>query len=359
MRKKEKYIVQGALLGFVGTALIDVLMQWSEHVDRGKKFTWGSYDGLRTLKNGVLGGSIGAGIGYLAYEYQSILDQEKFFSSDEYLKSILRDEDLKTNPELLNAAILVRDELKMWAVDNFSEKLIALPQNTGSFTKRTANVSSFDIDIILPFKKQSFSNLEEMFNWTYEKLHHKFSNKANVTKGTKAINISIEKHGHTFNFDIVPGREIANYKLDKRLNLYVNPKKIWKRGSSFKIDASKQRSITINKPEERRVIRLLKIYNEINSLKIPSVIIEQSVVVCFSSNNCGTNSSLTDNLLKGMDHLAEKLGQESFIDYSNSNNNLLNKIDWNSRSKAIQLIRKDTIKISTNPCYLREVFDNE
>lgn len=358
MRKKDRYLAQGAIIGFGVSSLIDILMQWLEHNYRGEKFTWESYDGTRTLKNGFLGGAIGAGIGYVSYEYRSALEQKESFNSDEYLKSILRQEDLKQNPELLDNAILVRDKLKLWIVNNFSEKLVSVPENAGSFTKRTANATSFDIDILLPFRRDSFDTLEGMFNWTFEQLDQKFGRQAKVVKGTKAICISFEQNGQTINFDIVPGREIGNYNQDRRLNLCVMSKLFWKRGTSFKIDSFTQRTMTINKPEARKVIRLLKIYNTSNNLNIPSVMIEQATIEALSERKYGVYSSNTDNLLNSMDYLSEKLKQEYYVDHGNSNNNLNGKIDNYSRSKAIELLQKDVAIIETNPYYLKEIFED-
>lgn len=357
MRKREKTVAKGALIGFVGVSLIDVLVQWMEHMDRGEKFTWDSYNGKRTLRNGLLGGAVGAGLGYAYYEFQSSLEQKQSFNSDEYLNVVLRTENLKENPVLLNNAISVRDKLKFWAVDNFSDKLISLPENTGSFVKRTANANSFDIDVLLPFRKNSFNTLEEMYEWTFEKLYDKFGDQVKIDRGTKAISMTFEKNGHAINFDVVPGREIGNYTKDRRLNLYVNPKRVWKRGSSFKIDVSTQRNITVNKPKARRVIRLLKIYNESNYLEIPSVIIEQAVVEALSENRYGTYYSDTANLLNSMEYLTEKLDQVKYIDIGNTNNNLNDKIDPFSKLSVIDLLSKDVDKIKANPHYLKEVFE--
>lgn len=358
MRKKDKYVTQGALIGFGVVALLDIFMQWIEHRDRGERLTWDNYSGSRTLKNGIGGAVLGSGFGYVCYEYRSAVEQEKSFNSDEYLRTILRSEDFKEHPELLKNAKVVRDELKLWIVQNFPDKLVSFPENSGSLTKRTANANSFDIDILLPFRKDSFNSLEEMYEWTYEKLYNEFGHQINVSRATKAISMTFEKNGHTINFDIVPGREIANYKQDRRLNLYVNSKKFWKRGTSFKIDASKQRNITVNQPKARKVIRLLKIYNELNYLNIPSVLLEQATVEALSDHKYGVYNSNTDNLLNSMDYLADKLGQKFYADYGNSNNNLNSKMDGYSRSKTKELLKKDVAIIEGNPHYLKEVFED-
>lgn len=361
MRKKERYTTQAAAIGFCITALGDVLMQWLEHYERDEKFTWDSYDGTRTLKNAMIGVTIGAGVGYALYEYTSILERKKSFNSDEYLKAILKDQDLKNNPDLYQKAILVRDELKLRLLDSFSDVLVSVPKNTGSFVRSTANIESYDIDILLPFRKESFSSLEDMFNYTFEKIHSEFQNQQNVKvrKKTKSIRISFVREGNEISFDIVPGREIGNYKLDNRLNLFVNSKSIWTRNSSFKIDASHQRNITINKPDERRVIRLLKLYNSKNNLNIPKVIIEQSVVLALSENNFGIFSSITDNLLNSMLFLSKKLEQNQFIDWGNSSNNLLLKMSTNERMRASQILRNDVDNVENNSHVIKEILEYE
>lgn len=357
MRKKQRHIVQGALIGFGIAALIDILMQLLEHLDRGEKFTWKDLDGTRTLKNGMIGGALGAGAGYIKYVFGNSLDEKQSFNSDEYLNNVLRTESLRENPDLLENALIFRDKLKLWIVENVSDKLVSLPVNSGSFIKRTANSNGFDVDITLPYKRDSFQSLEDMYNWTYDKLNSKFGNIAKVKRNTKAISILFEKDGYEINFDVVPGREINNYKIDNELNLFVNSKVFWKRGSSFKINTAIQRYATTNKPEARRVIRLIKSYNYRNSLHLPSVVIEQAVIEALSNRRYGVYSSDTDNLLNSMEYLAAKLEQENFIDHGNSNNNLNNKLSNEQRYTVIRLLRTDIEKIEASPYYLKEIFE--
>lgn len=357
MRKQNRYIANGAVIGFGAIALIDVLIQWFEHLDRGEKFTWDSYDGKRTLKNGLVGGTVGASIGYVYYNYETSVESREPFNSDEYLRSILRSEDLKNNGILLNKAVIFRDKLKSWVINDFGDKLASLPETTGSFAKRTANISEFDVDILLPFKKDSFKTLEEMYEWTYARFKSKFGNQAIISKQTKAISIAFERGSDSINFDIVPGREINNYRMDRQLNLFVNTNSIWKRNSSFKVDTLLQRNITMNKPEARRVIRLLKIYNMRNSLNVPKVIIEQGVVEALSNREYGTYSSNTDNLLNSMKYLADKLEQNYYADSGNTNNNLNNKATYSERHYACSLLRSDVEKIESNQRYVKEIFE--
>lgn len=357
MRRKERYMVNSALIGAGLTALGDIFIQWMEHSDRGEKFIWDSYDGMRTLKNSLKGGLVGAGAGYLYYEY-SIYEESKLpFNSDEYLKVVLTEESLKNNPDLLDNVKEFREKVKQWLVDKFGNKLVSFPEDTGSFKKRTAIGSNFDLDIILPFKYDSFATLEEMYYFTHDVIEKEFATKATITKQTRAIGLTFEKDGELIHFDIVPGREISNYRVDRNLNLYVRPDWVWQKGGSFKTNVFTQKKMTVNKPEERRVIRLLKVYRDRNGLPLPTLIVEQSVVEALSPANYGVSVSDTENLLNAMDYIAEKLEQRTFIDHANSNNNLNEKVTEYQRNYIANRLYDDVGKIENNPRFIKEVFE--
>lgn len=357
MRRKEKYIVNGALLGAGLTALGDILIQWMEHIDRGEKFTWDSYDGTRTLKNSLKGGLIGAGAGYLYYEYKISEESKLPFSSDEYLKVVLTNESLRQNPVLLQNVKAFREKVKQWIVDKLGNKLVCYPEDTGSFTKGTAISSNFDLDIILPFKAGSFATLEEMYNSTYEMIYAEFGSRAKISKQTKAIGLTFEKDGDLIHFDIVPGREINNYLSNRDLNLYVRPDWAWQKGSSFKTNVFTQKKMTVNKPEERRVIRLLKTYKDRNGLPLPALIVEQGVVEALSDINNGVSASDTENLLNSMNFIAKRLEQKVYLDHSNTNNNLNSKLTSYQREYLIDQLYSDIQKIEDNPRYIKEIFE--
>lgn len=349
--------MQGALLGILIGSISDFLIQLFENKEKGEKLNLDNYDFEQTLKTAIVGGTFGAAIGHVVYSIDSIQEPKKAFNSDEYLKKILQNESLKENSDLLNETLILRDELRVWMSNNFGDKLVVMPHVSGSLSKRTANANSFDLDITLVYRKESFNTLQEMYNWTFEKLHMNYKDKAIVTKQSKTIGLSFEKEGHEINVDIIPAREINNYKLDKKLNLYRNPKVFWKRGSSFKIDSFIQRSITVNKPEERKVIRLLKLYNIQNNLDIPSILIEQAIVEGLSFTKLGLYSSITDNLLNGMTYLSKKISQEKYTDFGNSNNNLNKKMSFSQRENAAYLLQSDVRKIEKTPYYLKEIFE--
>lgn len=357
MKRQDRHIVNGALIVGGATALIDILLQWMEYKDKGIDFTWDSYNGMRTLKRSLVGAAVGGGLGYAYYRYQISQEAKLPFNSDDYVKKILTEEHLKANPVTFKSVVAYREKLKQWMVDKFGNKLVALPEDTGSFYKRTAINSNYDLDIVLPFRKNSYASLEEMYYDVYEKVGKTFGEKATVTKQTKAIGITFENNGNPIHFDVVPGREINNYAVEKDLNLYVKPDWIWQRGSSFKTNVGVQKSMTVNKPEARTVIKLLKAYKDRNSLPLPTLIVEQYVVDALSENNFGVYTSPTENLLNCMDFISKKMEQKSLIDIANSNNNLHDKVTDLQKSYISNQLRKDIQRIEANPRYIKEIFE--
>jgi hypothetical protein len=357
MRKQDKYIINGALIVGGVTALIDILLQWLEHKEKGIEFTWDSYNGMRTVKRSLIGAAVGGGLGYGYYCYQISEEENHPFNSDDYVKKILTEEHLKANPDAYKSVIAYREKVKQWMVDKFGNKLASFPENTGSFYKRTAIASNYDLDIVLPFKRSSYNSLEEMYNDVYEVVGKAFGDRATVTKQTKAIGLTFENNGNPIHFDVVPGREINNYTVERDLNLYVKPDWVWQRGTSFKTNVGLQKSMTVNKPEARTVIKLLKTYRDRNSLPLPSLMVEQCVVDALSENNFGVYASPTENLLNSMNYISKKMEQKSLIDIANSNNNLHDKITEMEKSVISTQLRKDIQGIEENPRYIKEIFE--
>lgn len=358
MRRKDRYILTGALLFAGGTVLIDVLRQWREKRKHGLKLTWENYNGKQSFNLAFRNGIIGGGLGYAYYSYCIHGESKLPFNSDEYLRKVLAEELLKNDNAYLAIAITQKRTIKEMLFQEFGEVLVSYPLDGGSFVKRTAIVSNYDLDIVLPFARNSYSSLEQMYYDVYEKLNKMFGHKALIRKHSKAISISFElKSGDFIDFDIVPGREINNFANDKNLNLYIRPDWIWQRGGSFKTNYAQQRNITTNKPDVRNIIKLLKIYRERNRLNIPTVVIEQCAVEALSENNFGIHPSLTENLLNAMNFLSDRLKQNFLADFTNTNNNLNSKLRDSDRYYISELLFRDVERIEQNPRYIQEVFD--
>ncbi len=358
MRRKEKYIAKGAVIGFVAVAAADILLQWFKHWQEGVPFTWDSYNGKQTLKYALIGTAAGAGIGYLAYHVKLSDEAKHPFNSDGHLRKVLSKEHIKSDPHLLKKFVYYKSIVKNCLGEKFVKKLAYQPEDAGSFFKRTAIISNCDLDIILAFKRNSYATLEEMYYDVHDVLQKNFGNKAIVCKQTKAIGITFEHNGLPIHFDVVPGREIGNYKNTKNLNLYIRPDWVWQRGSSFKTNVSLQKKTTTNLPAARRAIKLLKSYRDKNDLPISSLVLEQCVCEALSHNKYGTSFSDTENLLNSMTHVARKIEQENMVDIANTNNNLLRKMSVSEKAFISSQLERDIEKIETNPRYIKEIFQS-
>ncbi|MDX2189576.1 MAG: hypothetical protein SFY32_06915 [Bacteroidota bacterium] len=354
MRREQKYIVKGALIGGIVTATVDVLLQWYDHWNRNEDFTWEKYNGWRTVKNSLVGTVLGAGVGKGYYLYKVSEEEKLPFSSDAYLKKLLIKEYLKSDPVTFKKIVDHREEVKDCLSQKFKNKLAAPPEDAGSFYKRTAIASNHDLDIILPFKKTAYRSLEDMYTKVYDTIDSEYDGKATVTKQTKAIGLTFENDGNSIHFDIVPGREINDYTSEKNLNLYVNPDWQWQNGSSFKTNVAVHKKATVNKPEVRKAIKLLKIYRDRNNLSIPTIVIERCAIKALSGK--GTSSSETEGFLTSMHFLAKNLSQYNLVDLSNSNNNLHKKMGDEKYQIANQMF-SDIEKIKANSRYIREIFE--
>jgi hypothetical protein len=350
-------MLNGALIVGGLTAIIDFFMQRSEHQAAGKKLAWDSYDGFRAIRRTLLGGLGGAAVGYGVYVYNLKEEEKISFDSDDYLKKILSVEDLKNDPDLFRKAHQHREKVKDFLSNEFSDQLVCSPADTGSFKKRTAIASKFDLDLILPFRKGAYGTLEEMYSDVFNRLGRKFEEVALVYRKTMVVGLRFGAGERPIHFDIVPGREINDYLTDKNLNLFVRPGSIWQRGSSFKTNTDVQRNLTVNQPEARKVIKLLKIYRDRNSLALPTLTLEQCVIEALSDNKFGTYTSETENLLNSMNHLASKLNQNRLIDLANTNNNLHDKLSDTERFGTADQLLSDISKIEENPRYIKEIFE--
>ena len=356
MRRENKYILRGGLIGAGVFTALDIFLQFQEH-KKNPNLVQNKYNYMRTIKKGLFGFVVGGASGYLFHSRLTDKEQQLPFNSNTYLRNVLSNEHIKNDPSLFQDILKYRTEIKKWLANNFYYELASLPEDGGSFYKRTAIVSNYDLDIILPFKKTSFSSLKLMYNSVFDSIERKFKHRATISRRTKSVRLKFEDNGNYIYVDIVPGREVGNYQNDKKLNLYERPDWFWQNGSSFKIDVEKQKSIVLNLPEARKIIKLLKAYRDRNNLSLPTVIIEHAVVNALSNDQYGTSTSLSENLLNCMDYIANKIEGGRIVDVGNSNNNLNNSIGDMDRHLISGQIKSDLHRIENNPRYLAEIFE--
>jgi len=354
MRRKPKYITTTAIVGAGITALADVVLQWSEQKEKGASLTWENFDGMRTLKRSVIGGAIGGGLGYLLYEHRLAVESQYTFYSNEFLARLLAEENLRSDPALFEKFIFYKSQVQDWLHDSYADDLVCPPILAGSFFKRTAIASNCDLDILLAFKRHSFSTLELMYSDVHKKITDRYSAKATIIKTSRAITLYFDDNGMPIQVDILPGRETGNFQKDHQLMFHVNPSWIFGDSTWTKTNVRMQKNITVNFPAARRIIKLVKLYRDRNGYYLPSVIIEHCVVMALDGDNCSYSDTV--NLLTCMRFIAKVLQWSLLPDIANNNRNLLDKMSDGDRYYMAEQLESDSERIETNHRYLKEIF---
>lgn len=357
MRRKNKYLLNGALVGGAVLVITDIFSQWSELKKNGKNLNWENYDRWRALKLALFGAAGGALIGELLYDYRIHTEKAIPFNPDPYLRNILRKENIKSDPIKLNKVLITREEVKSWLQHEFGHQLVGPIEETGSFKKRTAISSNFDLDLTLPFGKGFYNSLEEMYYEVLYRLQNKYASVAIVSMQKRTIGVTFRNGNTELHIDIAPGREINNYKIDKELKFYTRPEYIWQNGSTFKTNVGLQKSLTINEPEVRKIIKLVKVYRDLNRFELPSVIIDQLTIAAYNNSNFDWRISEIENLRYTLNYIGSKLKNRSIIDFANSNNNLLDKISSYDRAAISEQMLSDAKRMNENPRHLMELFE--
>lgn len=266
-------------------------------------------------------------------------------SKQQYLQDVLDTHKMAHMIDLLEKYKLKRQDVKEKIEKNYNSKIYT-PINSGSFAKHTAINSKFDLDLAIPFKRDSFGTLEELSNDIYELLNSEYANEAIVRKQKVSIGISFfaDEDGDVISLDIVPGRELNKdqYIQDKKLNLYVfsqygslEEKTYIQTNINAQIDHIKA------KENERKIIRLLKIWKNCNNEPYKSFFLELLTIKAFKVTDIKGN--LWDQLESVLSYIKGNVKNDGFtlLDPGNTNNNVANTLtDWEREqlSQKIELI---------------------
>lgn len=276
----------------------------------------------------------------------------------EHLNEVLETHKMSHVNDLLDKYRDKRKEIKEALEEKYKGKIYS-PINSGSYAKHTAINIKFDLDLVVPFKKDSFSTLEEMFDDIFSFILEKYGSKANVRKQKVSIGIEFyeDDDGDIINIDIVPGRELNKdqYDEDKKLNLYVNSTYGNIKEKTYLLtNINAQINHIKSKENERKIIRLLKIWKSTNNEKYKSFFLELITIKAFDKEEISGN--LWEKLKAVMKYIKENIAKEEFKlkDPGNSGNDVADTLEsWekhNLSSKMKNMIERiesnsDNIKI--------------
>lgn len=249
----------------------------------------------------------------------------------EHLQSVLETHRMAHIQNLVDKFKLKRDEVKAALQENYGSDIYN-PFDSGSFKKHTSINTKFDLDVVVPFKRNSFDTLEKMFDDLYDFLLEEYNDVATVRKQTVSIGIIFDEDedGEIVSLDIVPGRELNQdqYTEDKNLNLYVyNKYGLFTKSTYIQTNIQSQIDHIKAKENERKIIRLLKIWKNSNSEDYKSFLLELITIKAFEKEDISGN--LWEKLESIMKYIKSNVIKEDFklIDPGNSNNDVMDTLE--------------------------------
>lgn len=260
----------------------------------------------------------------------------------QHLQQVLETHRMAHIEGLLNKYKEKRKEVKEALEENYKDKIYN-PINSGSYAKHTAINIKFDLDIGVPFKRDSFDTLEEMFNDVFDFLYEKYKDEAEIRKQKVSIGIIFDEDddGDEINIDVVPGRELNQdqYKDDNNLNLFVNSQYgLLDEKTYIQTNIQAQIDHIKGKSNERSIIRLLKIWKTTNNEPYKSFFLELITIKAFDKEDITGN--LWEKLKSVMEYIRDSVTKDNFTlkDPGNSNNDVadtLNDTEKNNLSNKM------------------------
>lgn len=250
---------------------------------------------------------------------------------NKHLECVLSSHKMAKEQGLVDKHIEKRNEVKEELEKEYGSKIYT-PFNSGSYAKHTAINIKFDFDLVVPFKRDSFATLEEMYNAVYKLLEEKYKdgiNKGvvNIRKQKVSVGLEFTDGKEKINIDVVPGRELNQdqYAKDSKLNLYVfSPYGIYEQGNTSirtniqaQIDNIKSNG---DRDSIRKNIRFLKGW-KVNNQKVPkSFFLELITIKAFDNEDIEGDN--WEQLKSVLEYIRDNVKTITLTDPGNSGNNV-------------------------------------
>lgn len=253
------------------------------------------------------------------------------FSKTKHLEDVVYSHKMSHIQTVMDKALAKRDEIKDSLKDKYGNKRATRAINSGSYAKHTAINIKFDIDISQPFKRDSFSTLQEMaddiFDFFDKEYKKNDSQLTKVRKQTKSTGLTFNIDDDIIDMDIVPGRELSqdDYVDTNKLNLYVREED-GKDATSTQTNIKSHTEHINGKSKERPVIRLLKVWKHNKNKKYLKSFFLELIVIRAFKNEPTIPSDLWERLKKAMEFIRDNVETIQLKDPGNSNNIVSNDL---------------------------------
>ena len=302
---------------------------------------------------------------------------------NEHLKKVLKTHDIN-KVENLNRYVEKKNKVKDALASKFSKEKASNPIDSGSYAKKTANNSKFDIDCCIPFKKKTkdeengFSTLKEMYDEVYKYLKNEYAtddddlNKDDVRKQKVSIGLKfVFDDGDEFELDVVPGRERPNhgsYNDDSTdLTLYINPSNRSKKEkddnkTSIKTNIKKHVNLLAGsgRTHERKIARLLKVWKTEKKEKDGGKLIKSFMMELYTKEAFDNADSIPNGLWKKvkmvMEYIIDNIESKNLVDPANTGNIVSDSMSDSAKTDTRKAMQNTIDEIEEDSDKIKEHF---
>lgn len=278
----------------------------------------------------------------------------------EHLQNVLETHRMTHIDKTLTKYKNKREEIKESLEEKYSSDVYR-PFDSGSYKKHTAINCKFDLDVVVPFKRNSFSTLEEMFDDVFTFLEEKYKNDATIRKQKVSIGVIFDEdeEGDVINIDVVPGRELSQdeYQESKDLNIFFNEGMgFFAKNTYLKTNIQAQIEHIKAKENERKIIRLLKIWKNSNKEEYKSFLLELMTIKAF--DKVEVTGNLWEKLKTVMEFIRDNVTKGDFKlkDPGNCNNDVIETLESWERTNLSQKMDIIIKRIEDNEDNIKSYF---
>jgi hypothetical protein len=285
--------------------------------------------------------------------------------------------------ENLDKFIEKKNKVKNALNEKFSDGKASNCIDSGSYAKKTAINTKFDIDCCIPFRKKEkedekgYSNLKDMFDDVYKYLKNEYTEdddditKDDVRKQKVSIGLKFNIDGEDFDMDVVPGRERPHnndYNSNNTdLSLHIHPpnrskKEVDENRTLIKTNIKKHVDLLSGseRTHERKVTKLLKVWkterkNQNGGKLIKSFMMELYTKEAFD-NTDEIPGGLWEKVKLVMNHIIDNITENDLVDPVNSGNIVSDAMSDSAKSDTKRDMEKTIKEVDENSDKIKEYF---
>lgn len=245
---------------------------------------------------------------------------------NQHLACVLKSHNIENNADLMKAYRKKRDEIREAIKAKYGSRIYWVLHG-GSYKKFTAINIKFDMDLVIPFKKDEAETLKELFDEIkafFDEYKKSDSTLVEVKSQKIAIGLKFKVDEHELFLDVVPGREINDYEKDDELNVYVNEQMgLDAAGTYIKTNIAAQIQHIRDNADARDTIRLMKVYKRCNSGKIDKLkSIALELITIKALKDYKGESDAWAKLRHTLLYIKDNIAAVTLMDPGNSNNKI-------------------------------------